>query len=57
MGDYLNKGWSMLELTVIASKSALPLITQTGYLSHFLDEGALKRPGGPIAFIRVWLDR
>ncbi|MEZ5857134.1 MAG: hypothetical protein R3D67_21225 [Hyphomicrobiaceae bacterium] len=55
--DYINKGWSMLEVFVVAPKGAPLPVTATGYRSHFLDEAELKAAGGPITFMRAWLDK
>lgn len=55
--NYINDGWSHIELIVLTPKDAPVPITQTGYLSHFLDEGELEMAGGPIAFFTAWLDR
>lgn len=55
--DYLSKGWSHLELHLVAPKGAPLPITATGYLSHFLGEDQLNAAGGPIAFFRAWLER
>jgi hypothetical protein len=55
--NYINEGWSHLELRV-TSRDAPPLpITATGYLSHFLAEDDLKAAGGPMAYFTAWLDR
>ena len=32
-------------------------ITQTSYLSHFLDEERLATAGGPVAFFLDWIER
>ena len=55
--NYINDGWSHIELIVLTPKDAPLPITQTGYLSHFLDEGELETAGGPVAFFTAWLDR
>ena len=55
--DYINEGWSHIELIVLAPKDAPLPITQTGYLSHFLDEVELAKTGGPMKFFLGWLDR
>ncbi|HRD76441.1 MAG TPA: hypothetical protein PK264_10955 [Hyphomicrobiaceae bacterium] len=52
--DYISKGWSHIELTVISPRGAPLPITSTGYLSHFLDEADLAAAGGPFL---AWLDR
>lgn len=55
--DYLSRGWSHIELIVVTPKGAPLPITNTGYLSHFLDEDHLYDAGGPVSFFRAWLDR
>jgi len=55
--DYLSEGWSHIEIIVLAPKDAPLPITQTGYLSHFLEEEELTKSGGPVTFFRAWLDR
>ena len=55
--DYISKGWSHIELTVVSPKGAPLPITSTGYLSHFLDEADLTAAGGPVAFFLAWLHR
>jgi hypothetical protein len=55
--NYINQGWSHIELIVLSPKDAPLPITQTGYLSHFLDEDELAKAGGPVAFFAAWLDR
>lgn len=55
--NYISAGWSHIELRVVKPKGRPVPITNTGYLSHFLDEADLKAAGGPVAFFRAWLDR
>jgi hypothetical protein len=55
--NYINQGWSHIELRVTACDAPPLPITTTGYLSHFLDEDELKAAGGPVAFFTAWLDR
>ena len=40
---------------VIPAKAALPM-TETGYLSHFGAPADVDAEGGPVAFVRAWLD-
>ena len=54
---YLSRGWTMLQLEVVAARKTPCPITTTGHLAHFLDEGELARAGGPVAFMTTWLDR
>ena len=37
------------------STSKLP-ITETGYRSHFLSEAEVAELGGPLGYVRAWLD-
>lgn len=55
--DYMSQGWSHIEIIVQSPKGAPVPITQTGYLSHFLDEEELATAGGPVAFFLAWLER
>ena len=55
--NYISKGWSHIEIIVLAPKAAPIPITQTGYLSHFLDEEHLAAAGGPVAFFLDWIER
>ena len=55
--DYISEGWSHIEIIVLNPKDAPLPITQTGYLSHFIDADDLTKVGGPVAFFLTWLDR
>ena len=55
--NYLSKGWSHIELIVLTPKAAPLPITQTGYLSHFLDAELLAMSGGPVRFFLDWIER
>jgi hypothetical protein len=54
--NYINKGWSHLEIVVVAPKGAPLPITGTGYRSHFLTHELIEAAGGPVAFFQRWLD-
>jgi hypothetical protein len=54
--NYISKGWSHLEIMVVAPKGAPLPITGTGYRSHFLDADLIAKAGGPVAFFQRWLD-
>lgn len=54
---YISEGWSHIEIRLLKPKGRPLPITDTGYLSHFLDEADLKAAGGAVAFFRAWLDR
>lgn len=55
--DYISTGWSHIELRVVRPKRKPVPITDTGYLSYFLEEDELIAAGGAMAFFRAWLDR
>lgn len=46
-----------LELRVIAPEGAPIPVTETGYLSHHVYPVFVKSAGGPVAYVRKWLDR
>jgi len=55
--NYLADGTDHIEIESIAPpRTPLP-ITDSGYLSHFIDWRALKEAGGPVAFVTGWLAR
>lgn len=55
--DYATmRGLTHLSIHVLApSTSKLP-ITETGYKSHFLSEVEVEELGGPLGYVRAWLD-
>lgn len=55
--DYLEAGWSHVELQLVAPKDAPLPITTTGYRSHFLAETELIAGGGAVVLFTAWLDR
>jgi hypothetical protein len=55
--NYLADGTDHIEIESIAPPRAALPITDTGYLSHFIDWRALKEAGGPVAFVTGWLAR
>jgi len=42
--------------TVAPEKAPLP-ITETGYRSRFIDAETIAEAGGPVAFVKAWLDQ
>ena len=51
-----QEGLTHLSIHVLEpSTSKLP-ITETGYRSHFLSEAEVAELGGPLGFVRAWLD-
>jgi hypothetical protein len=55
--DYLSTGQSHLELRVVSPKGCPVPLTDTGYFSHFMPGELLEANGGPVAFLKAWLDR
>ena len=55
--DYLEPGWTQLEIVVVTPKDAPLPITEPGYLAHYLSEDELVAAGGAVAFVTTWLDR
>lgn len=45
-----------LVIEAISPKKTVIPITETGYRSHFLSIEELDAAGGPVAFVRAWLD-
>ena len=55
--DYLVQGTDHIEIESVAPKRAPFPLTETGYLSHFIDWRQLKEAGGPQRFVERWLKR
>lgn len=55
--DYLQDGWTHLQLHVIAARDTPVPITGSGYLSHGIDAQELSAAGGAVAFLTAWMDR
>lgn len=55
--NYLVDGTDHVEVEGIAPKRAPLPITETGYLSNFIDALELINAGGPVTWIKSWLDR
>ena len=55
--DYASmSGLTHLSIHVLEpSTSKLP-ITETGYRSHFISEVEVEELGGPLGYVRAWLD-
>ncbi len=49
-------GPAHLEIRVVEPERAPLPITETGYRSHFLARGIVEGAGGPVAYVRAWLD-
>jgi hypothetical protein len=46
-----------LELRVVAPKGVPLPVTERGYRSHYVSVPLVKAEGGPVAYVRDWLDR
>lgn len=55
--NFINKGWSQIEIEVIDPRGAPIPITDTGYRAHHLDEEELRAAGGFVAYFTSWLER
>ena len=54
--NFLEKGWSQLEIEVTSPKGAPLPITDTGYRAHYMTEDDLVTAGGATTFFKQWLD-
>jgi hypothetical protein len=50
-------GYGHLELRVLAPEDVPIPVTETGYRSHFLFAQQVKAAGGPVAYVRRWLEQ
>ena len=48
-------GFSMAHLEITSNNQELP-ITETGYKSHFISAEIIEAGGGPVSYVRAWLD-
>lgn len=55
--DYLSQGTDHIEIEAIKPKRKPLPITETGYLSHFIDWQQLSSAGGTVTFVTAWLER
>lgn len=46
-----------LQVNTVEPKNAPLPITETGYRSRFIDADTIAGAGGPVAFVRAWLDQ
>ena len=53
---YLEGYMSHIALHVLKPYNAPLPVTETGYRSHFLDQGTVEAGGGVVAFVQAWLD-
>jgi len=49
-------GLTHLSIHVLEPSAAKLPITETGYRSHFLSEAEVAELGGPLGYVRAWLD-
>lgn len=55
--DWLSNFLSHLSIaSVEPAREQLP-ITETGYLSHFIEHGIVEARGGPAAYVLAWLEK
>ena len=55
--DYATmRGMTHLSIHVVEPSTAKLPITETGYRSHFLSEAEVAEFGGPLGYVRAWLD-
>jgi hypothetical protein len=55
--NYLVQGTDHIEINVVDPKRAAIPLTETGFLSHFIDALQLKDAGGVRRFVEGWLVR
>lgn len=55
--NYLTSGTDHIQIEAKKPKRAPLPITDTGYLSHFIDFQQLNAAGGPVSFVEAWLAR
>jgi len=51
-----SEGYAIAHLEIIADNRAVLPVTETGYRSHFVPREAVEALGGPVAYVRAWLD-
>ena len=51
-----TEGMTHLSIQVLGTKHHRLPITETGYRSHFESEAEIAKRGGPLAYVRAWLD-
>lgn len=52
----IKDGIAHLEIRVLSPKGAIIPITDTGYRSHFISSVYVDSAGGPVPYVRAWLD-
>lgn len=56
LSDEYGLDTAHLEIEAVQPKRAMLPITETGYRSHFTSAATVASYGGPVAFVRAWLD-
>jgi hypothetical protein len=56
LSDEYGLDTAHLEIEAVQPKRAILPITETGYRSHFTSAATVASYGGPVAFVRAWLD-
>jgi hypothetical protein len=55
--DYMGSApIAHLQIQVLSPKGAIIPVTETGYRSHFISNVYVEGAGGPVAYVREWLD-
>ncbi len=52
----VKDGIAHLEIRVLSPKGAIIPLTDTGYRSHFLSSVYVDSAGGPVPYVRAWLE-
>ncbi len=54
---YTPEKFGMVDHIELRTENKAPLpVTETGYRSHFMNNGAVAHHGGAVAFVTAWLD-
>jgi hypothetical protein len=56
LSDEYGLDTAHLEIETIQPERAVLPITETGYRSHFTSAATVESYGGPVDFVRAWLD-
>lgn len=51
-----SEGYAIAHLEIIADNRAVLPVTETSYRSHFVPREVVEVLGGPVAYVRAWLD-
>jgi hypothetical protein len=55
--NYLQQGSTHLEIRSLRPRNTPHPLSPTGYRSHFIDAAELRATGGPVRFVRAWIER